>query len=164
MKRYLFSVFIALLFVSSAWSQERSISVPHSFSFGKDSLVKEFVFHVDSGHASVNLQINAILKCGSMNIMLYGSGGVLLETLALDATESKKFKQERTAVKTDVNGVLSRTSLRYSSEKFNPQMPNADKVSGQLNKTVYRPGTGPWVVKMLPQNAEAVVDVSFDFQ
>lgn len=145
---------LSLQFVSAQFTSE-------TYRFDKDSLSKEMLVSVPKDCAVMTIEVQGNLKSGSINVEIFNTEGVLKENLKLDAAEklSKDVKTTKTISSKSVISRQSSASLNGLPPTPGIYAEEGDKVLGQINKTVYHPEEGLWLIKISPEQANALIKI-----
>ena len=175
-RKIILSVFAILLSLSSLCAQALHDGLSQTLNFSKDSLTsqEELSVYAGKGIPLLNIGIEGKLQSGALIIEILTPSGQVQEVLKLDDTKKNASKSTSTTRSLNNNSetCIESVTSEYSGpigSKIKPKLTTfsidkEDKILGQINKTVYNPEEGWWLVRMTPTNADAEINVKFSFK
>lgn len=173
--KIILSFFTIILSFAALNAQALHDGLSQNYYFSKDSLTtkEEMSVYARKGIPILKIQVEGKLQTGALIVEILTPSGKLQEVLKLDGNKKTASKSKSTTRSLNNNSETVVTSI--SSEQSGPSgskiapklttfsVDKNDKVLGQINKTVYNPEEGWWIVRMTPTNADAVINIKLSF-
>jgi len=160
-------ILLAILPITTLSSQSLKDTVFLSYRFGVDSLEKTCIIDVPSGCEKLNLRIRGGLDKGKCKVIFKNVEGLWQNNLQLgyyDRNSSVKI-----GYKGGEFGSMSKDKLHARNQEiftteFDKMENSNNDINGTIIHTELRPQEGKWKVVMIPENAEAEIEVEYSIQ
>ena len=168
MKRKIFLSFFTIIFSFSALSAKSlRDTVRQSYLFGVDSLDKELVIDVPSDCQQLYLNVKGGLDEGKCKVIFKNVEGVWQKNLQLGYYGTNNSLSIGSAGMKcgTVNGdEFLKRNKEIRAVEMKKMYNSSRKINGIIIYTVHRPDEGKWKVVMIPENAEAEIEVEYSIQ
>ncbi len=148
-------------------AQSSCDTVSRSYMFGVDSLEKELVIDVPAGCEHLYVRIKGGLDEGKCKVIVKNPKGLWENSLQLgyyDRNNSVSIRSSMMKCNTKNMEKLKEAykDLSVASKK---EIDNASsEINGIIVHTAHRPQEGQWSVVMIPEKAEAVIEIEYSLE
>ena len=176
MKRKIFlSILTILLSFLTLNAQTLQGGMSQNFFYSKDSLttMEEMSVYARKGIPVLKIEVEGKLQSGALIVEILTPSGQVQEVLKLDGNIKTASKSTSTTRSLNNNSEICVTSVtteqsgpkgsRITPKLMTFSIDENDKVLGQINKRVYNPEEGWWLVRMTPTDADAVINIKLSF-